>query len=86
MSPACPPEIEICGSAEGAAGAPGEGRVPVDKGNLEAGDAGGGSGRLGQSPVPGGFPGLLVGLLLGVRRDRVAEARASPQRLLQRSN
>src|SRR5205807_1728731 len=55
LSPACPPDSEVCNTGETSIAPGAESHAPVDKGNLDAGDTGNAGGRLGQSPVPGGF-------------------------------
>jgi len=62
----CAPDSEVCNAGDTTGGGPGEINPRPDKGDLLPGDAGLGTGGS-QSPVPGGFPGLLLALLaLGV--------------------
>ena len=63
---ACAPDAEVCSAGDTTGGGTGEINPRPDKGDLLAGDQGLGGGGLGGSRVPGGFPGLLVVLVLAV--------------------
>jgi len=58
----CAPDSEVCNAGDTTGGGTGEINPRPDKGDLLPGDAGLGTGGS-QSPVPGGFPGVLLGLL-----------------------
>ncbi len=62
----CASESEICNVGDTAGGGAGEANPRPDKGDLLAGDQGLGGGGLAGSRVPGGFTGLLLGLLVAV--------------------
>ena len=60
----CARDSEVCSTGDEAAGAAEAGGVHgPDKGALDAGDLGLGGGSFGQSPVPGGFPTLVLALV-----------------------
>jgi hypothetical protein len=60
----CAPDSEFCGVGDNGAATAGDTATKPDKGNLDQGDTGLlGSGRLGRAPVPGGFAGLVLGLI-----------------------
>jgi hypothetical protein len=61
----CAPDSEVCNAGDTTGGGTGEINPRPDKGDLLGGDAGLGTGGS-RSPVPGGFPIVLVALLLAV--------------------
>jgi len=58
----CAPDSEVCNAGDAAGAGTGEINPRPDKGDLLPGDAGLGTGGS-RSPVPGGFPGVLLGML-----------------------
>ena len=64
-SAVCARDSEVCSTGDDAAGSAESGGVRgPDKGALDAGDLGAGSGQFGQSPVPGGFPTVVLALVI----------------------
>jgi Transglutaminase-like superfamily/Domain of unknown function (DUF4129) len=60
----CAPGSEVCSAGDETGGGTGEINPRPDKGDLLAGDTGLGGGGLGRSPVPGGIPAIVGGVLL----------------------
>jgi len=71
----CSTDSEICNGGDAAGAGSGEVNPRPDRGDLLGGEQGLGSGGLAGSRVPGGFPGVLVGLVLAVALIWLAVAR-----------
>ncbi|HEY4027772.1 MAG TPA: transglutaminase domain-containing protein [Candidatus Dormibacteraeota bacterium] len=71
----CAVDSEVCNAGDTTGAGTGEVNPRPDKGDLLGGDAGLGGGGLSRSPVPGGFPVVVLGLLLVLAAAWLAASR-----------